>query len=77
MEIDPNGLKGYFLVGDLEYTAYIHDKTADLPFAPESMTMMEKMLTPHMKTRWHIINAQQGKDANHKFQGTIFICVMV
>ena len=61
LNFDYDGDVGHLFEVDLDYPAEIQDKTIDLPFAPEKMTIPESCLTDFMKQQWTALNGGKEK----------------
>ena len=48
MQMNPDGLIGFILKVDLEYPPEIHNKTNELPLAPEKISIPPAMWSPYM-----------------------------
>jgi hypothetical protein len=66
--IDVEGDYGYTVKCDLQYPAYIHDKTQDFPLAPESAFITSDMLTPFMEEQWSRRCELRGEASDKMFK---------
>ena len=57
---------GYILEVDLKYPCSIHDKTADLPLAPEHLRIHNGVLTEYMKNKWKVMYPNREFNGSQK-----------
>ena len=66
LSLDEEGEWGYTLEVDLGYPHYLHDKTADLPLAPESGHITHDMFSDFMKSFYQTLNPNRVYKSSRK-----------